>query len=86
MLDKAGCCMWALALPSCICVFRKTSAVSNIQHGTAHVASHYSFFGHAVVIVLQQYGLLLTVGTTFTFGLYEVMLNQRTDKSGKPAN
>lgn len=35
---------------------------------------------------LQQYGLLLTVGSTFMFGLYKVMMNQQTDKSGKVTN
>ena len=35
---------------------------------------------------MQQYALLVTVGGTFTFGLYKVMLNQQTDASGKVQN
>lgn len=38
-----------------------------------------------VDLVLQQYGLLLGVGTSFMYGLYVVMLNQKTD-GGKPTN
>lgn len=38
------------------------------------------------LLYVQQYGLLLTVGTGFTYGLYKVMMNQQTDKSGKVTN
>ncbi|KAA6423992.1 hypothetical protein WJX79_004914 [Trebouxia sp. C0005] len=34
----------------------------------------------------HQYGLLLTVGSSFMFGLYKVMMNQQTDKSGNVTN
>ena len=36
--------------------------------------------------MLQQYGLLVTVGSTFMYGLYKVMINQQTDKSGNVTN
>lgn len=35
---------------------------------------------------VQQYGLLVTVGGSFMYGLYKVMLNQQTDSSGKVQN
>lgn len=35
-----------------------------------------------MVFLLQQYLLIATVGTSFFFGLYEVMLNQRSGGAG----